>query len=179
MRLSCWPTTRKRRWKRLNCSGQSEVRGDLATRTLAEATRGASLYGDRRIAVSRCSATGVAPYGLIAATVVAALLVVVGVREWIAVHHAAAIAESKAPKLDLPDSLIEKPADSTMADARDLRAERSVAEVFSFTGRIGPQQRMLMEQMSVGLKPVTHSMSAALHALRRTLPGSETPARSS
>ena len=47
------------------------------------------------------------------------------------------------------------------------------------TSLISPQQRILMEQMTDGLKPVTHSMSAALNALRHTLPGSETPARSS
>jgi hypothetical protein len=36
-----------------------------------------------------------------------------------------------------------------------------------------------VEQMADGLKPVADSMSAALHALRRTLPGGDAPIRSS
>jgi hypothetical protein len=36
-----------------------------------------------------------------------------------------------------------------------------------------------VEQMADGLKPVADSMSAALHALRRTLPGGDAPVRSS
>jgi len=175
--------------------GRPEVRGDLATRILAEATSKSGFMepvfmataispaagGSQRADVAQRTARRAA---WIAAMVAAALLVAVGVREWIAVHRApalpaAAIAESKAPKVDLPNLVFDKPSAVATADVRDLRADHSVAEVFSFANRIGPQQRRLMEQMSVGLKPVTHSMSAALNALRRTLPGSETPARSS
>lgn len=36
-----------------------------------------------------------------------------------------------------------------------------------------------VDQMADGLKPVADSMSAAFHALRRTFPGGESPARSS
>jgi anti-sigma factor RsiW len=166
--------------------GRSEARGDLATRILAEATREPAFMEPVFMATALSPAAGVrqrtpsrAAWAWIAAMVAAALLVGVGVREWIAVHHAAAIAETKAPKLDLPNSVFETPVASATAGVRDLHAERSVAAVFLFADRISPQQRTLMEQMSVGLKPVTHSMSAALNALRRTLPGSEAPARSS
>jgi hypothetical protein len=45
--------------------------------------------------------------------------------------------------------------------------------------RFGGQRPEWVDQMADGLKPVADSMSAALHALRRTFPGGESPARSS
>jgi hypothetical protein len=42
----------------------------------------------------------------------------------------------------------------------------------------GPRPEWV-DQMADGLKPVADSMSAAFHALRRTFPGGESPARSS
>ena len=45
--------------------------------------------------------------------------------------------------------------------------------------QIGDHPREWVGQMADGLKPVAESMSAAFHALRRTFPGGELPARSS
>jgi hypothetical protein len=45
--------------------------------------------------------------------------------------------------------------------------------------QLGGQPLEWVDQMADGLKPVAESMSAAFHALRRTFPGGETPARSS
>jgi hypothetical protein len=45
--------------------------------------------------------------------------------------------------------------------------------------RIGEQRPVWVDEMADGLKPVADSMSAALHALRRTLPRGEAPVRSS
>ncbi len=45
--------------------------------------------------------------------------------------------------------------------------------------QLGDSRYQWMDQVADGLKPVTDSMSAALHALRRTWPGSEAGVRSS
>ena len=54
-----------------------------------------------------------------------------------------------------------------------------VAGTKELSERFGSQRPEWVDQMADGLKPVADSMSAALHALRRTFPGGESPARSS
>jgi hypothetical protein len=54
-----------------------------------------------------------------------------------------------------------------------------VAGTRELSERLGGQRPEWVDQMADGLKPVADSMSAALHALRRTFPGGESPARSS
>jgi len=157
-----------------------EARGDLAARILAEVALEAVPMA------SLSTQTDVAQQSLlraatwVAATMAAALLIGVGVLEWSRPHQVAPVAESKLPGVDARSLVIEQPVTNAAAGYRGLLVVQSVADVQSLTtSLISPQQRTLMEQMTDGLKPVTHSMSAALNALRRTLPGSETPARSS
>lgn len=117
----------------------------------------------------------------IAATA-AVLLVGIGVVRWNKVHRAAMAAAVKTPtatETDVPKIVFENPAAKAAAGSRDSIVAQSVAEIQAATGPTGVPYRTLMEQMTDGLKPVTHSMSAAIHALRRTFPGSESPARSS
>jgi anti-sigma factor RsiW len=177
-----------------------EPRGDLAARILAAVGRDlrepVSLANVSQAADTAPPAGAVHPSQLpqrltmprrglphlatwIAAAVAAMVLVAVGVMEWGAAHRSGAVAESKRLDVNMRKIAIEKPAVNTPTEHRAALVSASVVGVHSLAGLIGPQPRMLMEQMTDGLKPVTHSMSAALNALRRTLPGSETPARSS
>ncbi len=66
----------------------------------------------------------------------------------------------------------------------DSRPSREVyAQIIDFGDevrqRIGQQRPEWVTEVADGLKPVADSMSAALHALRRTLPRGEAPVRSS
>jgi hypothetical protein len=56
---------------------------------------------------------------------------------------------------------------------------RIVDSTIELRERLGGQRPEWVDQMADGLKPVADSMSAAFHALRRTFPGGESPARSS
>lgn len=131
----------------------------------------------------------------LASAVAAALLVGVGTAIWCSGHGVAHMPSSAPraseqvspiaaqspdlPTIDAPAAIvaIEKDGASRPRSHGPL-AMLSVEEVQSFLlGAHSPM--MMMEQMSDGLKPVTHSMSAALHALRRTLPGEAAAARSS
>jgi len=114
--------------------------------------------------------------GWIVAATAAALLIGVGIAHW---SKALNMPKPKLPTAPLDAVANLKPAADRTAARADEPAIVSIAGVPSFAGLLSPQQRILVEQVSDGLKPVTHSMSAALHALRRTLPGSEAPARSS
>ena len=163
-----------------------EARGDLAARILAEVTQepvsalsvlhhaGAARRADDAQRLLLRAATW------IAATMAAALLVGVGVMGWNRAHQAVPFADSTSAKFDSGSVARDRPVANQPAEQRGRLAVQSVEEMQSLaTNLISPQQRTLVEQMTDGLKPVTHSMSAALNALRRTLPGSETPARSS
>lgn len=114
----------------------------------------------------------------IAAAVAAAVLVAAGVRQWTSTVPTATIAERRSPDRDLVPPQSQRPMSrealaAGATDTRNLLAAQSAGEMESIASLIGPRQRTLMEQMSDGLKPVTHSMSAALNALRRTFPGSD------
>jgi len=54
-----------------------------------------------------------------------------------------------------------------------------LARTSEWSQRFGEQRPQWVDEMADGLKPVADSMSAALHALRRTLPRGEAPVRSS
>ncbi|HEY2148833.1 MAG TPA: hypothetical protein VGH32_12910 [Pirellulales bacterium] len=70
---------------------------------------------------------------------------------------------------------------STKVDSRPSR--EVYAQIIDFGDemrqRIGQQRPEWVAEVADGLKPVADSMSAALHALRRTLPRGEAPVRSS
>ena len=121
--------------------------------------------------------------GWLVAAAAAVLLVSIGMLEWTRMHSAspngtATTSAAVAPALaaTVHDANGRTGNNRTVASVSPV--SRSMDEIPAFAG-LSPQQRNLMEQMSDGLKPVTHSMSAALRALRRTLPGSEAAARSS
>ncbi|HEX4000706.1 MAG TPA: zf-HC2 domain-containing protein [Pirellulales bacterium] len=115
----------------------------------------------------------------IAVATAASLLVSIGTVHWSRSRQAARLAPPKPAETNSSAIAAAMPGPKPGALAIHMPGMHAAAADQSFAGLIGPQQRILMEQMSDGLKPVTRSMSAALHALRRTLPGSEAPARSS
>jgi hypothetical protein len=175
--------------------------GDLAARDLAGSAVAGKALAARILAevtVAPVSSSGASPRATtsptaesqrpggpvqaaawIAATIAASLLVGLGLMEWRGVGRSGPVAVSKTPDPAPRNTAMQVPAAAGNADfPHPSFTTRSMADVQSLAGLISPQQRTLMEQMTDGLKPVTHSMSAALNALRRTFPGSETPARS-
>jgi hypothetical protein len=161
-----------------------EARADLAARILADVTSepvstlSVLRHAEAARQADQAQRSLLRAATWIAATMAAALLVGLGVMEWNRPHPAVPVADSKFPGVNERNLVVEQPV-TNAAGYRGLPAVQSVADVQSLTSLINPQQRVLMEQMTDGLKPVTHSMSAALNALRHTLPGSEAPARSS
>jgi hypothetical protein len=86
---------------------------------------------------------------------------------------AAAVYSGARPKS--PPSSDNDVASSVALPATSLTADHWQAKWREF----GDSRYQWMDQMADGLKPVTDSMSAALHALRRTWPGAEAGVRSS
>ncbi len=164
-----------------------EARADLAARILAEvasepvSTLSVLHHADAGQQAESAQRSLLRAATWIAGTMAAALLIGLGVMEWNRPHAAVPVADSKSPGISERSFGAEHPVADAVAERRGLLAIQSVSEVQwpTTTSLISPQQRVLMEQMTDGLKPVTHSMSAALNALRHTLPGSEAPARSS
>ena len=98
--------------------------------------------------------------------VAASLLVAIGAWGWVNSHESARPANS-------PSIVTHQPA------SQGPIAMISAEEIETIAGAIGAHQRVLFEEVSDQLRPVTTPFSAVLHTLRRSLPRSEAPARSS
>jgi hypothetical protein len=84
-------------------------------------------------------------------------------------------AHAKPASKDATSDLSKEVAHSPVENPTSLTADRWQP----WLKQLGDGRDQWMDQVADGLKPVTDSMSAALHALRRTLPGAESGVRSS